>query len=121
MTAAPTVQATPVTDTMIAAARQALASTPAPSGLSPALWQELVADFPLTDAIAAAIQADTPAHAGGVPLTTPCHGEPLRIYTRDDGQRDVPDEIACPRDRCLNSWNPDGTVIHLSLPDAFGP
>lgn len=121
MTTTPTVQATPATNAMIAAARRALASAPAPAGLTPTLWQELVADLPLADAIAAAVQADTPMLAGGVPLTTPCHGEPLLIFTRDDGQRDVPDEIACPRDRCLNSWNPDGTVNHLSLPDAFGP
>lgn len=46
-------------------------------------------------------------------IVTPCHGEPLQIYTVYEGGylgSDVPDEINCPADKCYNSWNRYGVA-----------
>lgn len=51
-------------------------------------------------------------------LVTPCHGAPLSISTAWESSGfdtyNVVDEVVCPAERCLNSWNPDGTVAHDS-------
>lgn len=45
-------------------------------------------------------------------ITTPCHGEPLDVYTTWNSQlgTDVPDEINCLAKGCHNWWNADGTI-----------
>lgn len=51
-------------------------------------------------------------------LVTPCHGTPLWVSTRSEGcfggyeSTEVVDEISCDAPRCLNTWNPDGTVAY---------
>ena len=42
-------------------------------------------------------------------IVTPCHGMPLTIYVRYDG--DI-DEILCSAAGCYNSWDEHGVVEH---------
>ena len=62
--------------------------------------------------------APTPDRAALPALVTPCHGAPLSISTAWESSGfdtyNVVDEVVCPAEGCLNSWNPDGTVQHDS-------
>lgn len=56
-----------------------------------------------------------PERAALPALVTPCHGAPLSISTAWESSGfdtfNVVDEVVCPAEGCLNSWNPDGTVL----------
>ena len=52
-------------------------------------------------------------------IVTPCHGAPLLIITAYTGGymgMDVPSEIMCSHDGCLNSWTPLGIADEWNKP-----
>lgn len=63
---------------------------------------------------------ESPAPAPLSPLVTPCHGQPLWVSTRSEScfggyeSTEVVDDISCDAPGCLNTWNPDGTVLYVT-------